>query len=334
MRAPLTVLADLDGTLLPRPTGTGPSVATPPLNEGPAFEPLVRLLSLGAKVIGVTGSGIRTHSQRFFEAVPAEYRQTGRVLLAVETGRRLFRGSPEGAPVEDASFEEYMAARIPPLESSVVERLIDVGRDGIRRFYADLQANPDLVDASGPLAYIRNCSAEEIPVCQDSTICPRIEVRQSNGAVVFVGVPSSVGGNYFAVPPDLARVVEGRPTGRSCFDCVPAGLSKALVVEHLLEAGEVAGGRAVALGDQPRGNDEGLTRWHAGGLVDIPFVSVSEDASMVPPRLVDCHVTARSNAEGSALVLAALAELLIADASSELSTARVAALVRAANKVG
>ena len=133
---------------------------------------------------------------------------------------------------------------------------------------------------------------------------PRIEVRDGNSAVVFVGVPSSIN-HHFSVDPRVADVVDGRPTGRACFDCVPKGLDKSLVVEHLIETGVVVGGssrplppssgdlggargdggRALALGDQPLGNDEGLTRWHRGGeggggagageVVDIPFVSVS-----------------------------------------------------------
>ena len=63
------------------------------------------------------------------------------MLLAVETGRRLFRGSPEdGAPVEDSAFKSYMATRISPLEPNVIDRLIEVGRRGLYRFYAGYTA--------------------------------------------------------------------------------------------------------------------------------------------------------------------------------------------------
>ena len=154
---------------------------------------------------------------------------------------------------------------------------------------------------------------------------------QSDSAVVFVGVPSSLGAKYFAVPTAAEHAVEGRPAGRACFDCVPKGLDKSHCVSHLLKRGAVVAGRAIAMGDQPKGNDEGLTRWHRHATVDIPFVSVSEEASIVPEHLAECHVTAASNAEGSALVLGALADLLEAG-TIELSSDAVSTLVRDLNR--
>ena len=84
-------------------------------------------------------------------------------------------------------------------------------------------------------------------------------------------------------------------------------------------------GRAVALGDQPAGNDEGLTRWHppaadgceaagGGGAASaqtraIPFLSVSEREEMVPSALRPWHVSAGGgNAAASGAVLNLLAE--------------------------
>ena len=61
----------------------------------------------------------------------------------------------------------------------------------------------------------------ETPVTEDGSVVPRIEVREENSSVVFVGVPSALNARYFAVPPDLAELVDGRPTGRACFDCAP-----------------------------------------------------------------------------------------------------------------
>ena len=122
-----------------------------------------------------------------------------------------------------------------------------------------------------------------------------------------MGVPIAFGRQYFEIPQELSAEVDGKPTGRYCFDCVPAGLSKSLVVDYLTsETAEVAFGRALAFGDQPLGNDEGLTRWHAHGL---PFVSVSETSEMVPSHLADCHVRKFSNAEAAAAVLGSLADI-------------------------
>ena len=111
-----------------------------------------------------------------------------------------------------------------------------------------------------------------------------------------------LGTRYFTVPEGLSSIVDGHPAGNNCFDCIPRGLSKALVVEYLIGTGELVAGCAVALGDSPAGNDEGLTRWHREG---IPFVSV--DPAAVPTTLGDCHVTLLSNARASAAVLTRLA---------------------------
>lgn len=315
----ITILADLDGTLLPRPfgTGRGAAVAHPNISSGPAYAPLVRLLDLGATVVGVTGSQLGTHRTRFFEDLPLEHRRDGRVLLAVQTGARLYRPAPDdGSPVRDSDFCAHLARSVSAsLDEEVVRELISVGRDGIRRFFADLERDPALVDADGPLGYLHgavsSANAREVPVSGDGDVLPRIEVREGNSAVVFVGVPSTLGALYFDVPPSLEGIVDGRPTGRSAFDCVPAGLDKSHVVRYLIDSGVVSAGRAVAIGDQPAGNDEGLTRWHRhDGGCDIPFVAVSEREAMVPLELRECHVTSASNVDGSAVVLGALAEML------------------------
>ena len=133
------------------------------------------------------------------------------------------------------------------------------------------------------------------------------------------------------------------------------------VVRYLLRTNVVRRGRTVAIGDQPAGNDAGLTLWHGGGsrapvednvgsacsdgsssssdssssssssssgdeekkgeeetterqshaaCINIPFISVSECPTMVPRRLKDCHVSEITNAEGSAMVLTELADVL------------------------
>lgn len=332
----LQILSDLDGTLLPRPFGTGAAVQHPNLSRGPAFDPLCRLLALGCTVVGVTGSRLVTHRERFFEELPTDARRDGRVLLSVQTGVRLYRGSStDGSPVEDMDFAKALGERIATqLDQAVVDILIETGRRGLSRFFEDLASQPDLVDASSALGYLLECKADEIPVTQDNHRVPRIEVRDGNSAVVFVGVPSTLGARYFSLPASVEHAVEGKPTGRATFDCVPRGLDKSHVVAHLIERGVLTPGRTIALGDQPAGNDEGLTRWHQHPVVDIPFVSVSEKAAMVPEHLRECHVTAASNAEGSAIVLRALADRLAADANLQWSSEGISALVRGLNEGG
>lgn len=187
--------------------------------------------------------------------------------------------------------------------------------------------------------FLKGWDENDAPVSCDTSQCPRIEVREGNGAVVFVGVPSTLGGNYFAVPDSIIHIVDGKPTGRSCFDCVPQGMSKAIVTKHLLSTGEVVAGQSLAIGDQPAGNDEGLTRWHtaaAKGEAAIPFVSVSERDRVVPDFLSSCHVTRISNADASGKVLDALADQLQqvagADGVLQMSVEAASALVCQVNK--
>jgi hypothetical protein len=140
LRRPLSIVSDLDGTLLPRPVGLPP--VTLPMSGGPAYAPLVRLLDLGANVIGVTGSGFASHSKRFFCDLPIEARKSGRVLLAVETGRRLYRGNPvDGEPIEDEAYTSFLESQITPLTEATVAQLVEVGRAGLARWCRDLAAD-------------------------------------------------------------------------------------------------------------------------------------------------------------------------------------------------
>jgi hypothetical protein len=85
------------------------------------------------------------------------------------------------------------------------------------------------------------------------------------------------------------------------------------VVAHLIKRGEVIPGSAVALGDRPAGNDEGLTRWHRADKGEqIPFIAVTEHPELVPDWMADTHVRRLSNAEASAAVLHGLADRLVA----------------------
>lgn len=269
------------------------------------------------------------------------------------------------------AFDSHLSESTPTrLDDDADEELVSIGRRGLAQFYADLANDPAMVDMDGPLGYLIDIAkqiqeAEEtakggtgihnhhrIPITDDVHAVPRIEVRENNSFVVFVGVPSSLGRRYFDVPQRLRPAVDGKPTGRSCYDCVPAGMDKSHVVRYLIRTDVVRRGRTVALGDQPAGNDAGLTLWHGGGggtctsntcvpigsvgstqslgrideekkqeeeedgVVDekqhtiIPFISVSECATMVPHRLKDCHVSRTTNAEGSAKVLMELVKIL------------------------
>ena len=103
-----------------------------------------------------------THKHRFFDELPLVHRKAGKVLMAVQTGTCLYRGSREdGSPVEDEAFTSYLSSKVAssiPLDA--IDILIESGRAGIRRFFADLREDPSLVDANGPLSYLLQCDAE------------------------------------------------------------------------------------------------------------------------------------------------------------------------------
>ena len=388
----ITILADLDGTLLPRPynrrnvqeettnddssphsrtrsssrPANVPEVVHPNLSDGPAYEPLVRLLDLGATVVGVTGSQLSTHRRRFFDELPLRHRRDGRVMLAVQTGSQLYVGhGDDGRPMRDVAFDSHLSGSISTrFDDDTVNELVGIGRRGLAQFYTDLANDHTLVDRDGPLGYLIDIARKitektteggnvydetRIPITDNVHEVPRIEVRGQNSAVVFVGVPSPLGRNYFDVPTHLRSTVDGKPTGRSCYDCVPAGMDKSHVVRYLMRTNVIRRGRTVAIGDQPAGNDAGLTFWHGGSegrcnasigsnigvgssmesltnigeekkqeevmVVDekhhtIPFISVSECPTMVPHRLKDCHISRITNVEGSAKILMELVDIL------------------------
>ena len=264
-------------------------------------------------------------------------------MLAVQTGSQLYvPHSEDGRPMRDEAFDAHLSESISVrLDDAVVAELVGIGRRGLVKFYYDLADDSCLVDRNGPLGYLVDIAAKlhadkevngadvdfDVPITDNVHVVPRIEIRTNNSAVVFVGVPSLLGANYFNIPAHLQSSVDGRPTGRSCFDCIPAGLDKSHVVRYLIRTNVVKGGRTIALGDQPAGNDAGLALWH--DLPDlphdgrpndendqlrhdhaIPFVAVSECHTMVPDNLKDWHVSNITNAEGSAKILTELVEFL------------------------
>lgn len=334
---PFVVVTDLDGTVLLRPPAGQPAdMATPPLSDSPAHAALVRLLERGCIVVAATGSKLDSHRRLFWDAMPLEHRRAGRVMMAVETARQLYRGSPvDGSPVE--AFEVHSRAIAPPFAPAAVEQLTEAGCAGLRAFWADAEGTraAALTAADSPHAefvrrYAGSADARAPLVTDDRAHYPRVEIRQ--GMVVFCGMPVAFAREYHRLPPQLEGVVDGNPAGRYCFDCVPVGWSKGLLVDYLTTVTrELAPGRALALGDQPAGNDEGLARRHLTGL---PFVSVGEGggAAVPPPHLAACHVTRLSGAAASAAVLEALADLLLEREGLELSAAAVEELVRRVNR--
>lgn len=114
MSSRLCLLTDLDGTLLPRPYGTPP--VHPLLSDGPCLEPLVRLLRCGTTVVGVTGSRLATHQVRFVDAIPRELRSN--VMLAVETGRLLYRAKPDGSLVQDTALDKELQGASCPVRAA------------------------------------------------------------------------------------------------------------------------------------------------------------------------------------------------------------------------
>ena len=137
----------------------------------------------------------------------------------------------------------------------------------------------------------------------DPDVTPRIELRGPSATqvigIMIAGIPTAYGDKYLSANfAPFAEEVSGQPTGRLCYDCVVPGLSKHLVLKHLLRTGSLARGSCVALADSPGGNDAGLTEYHADGM---PFVSVCADRKKVPAALHDCHVGGNEVGSGAFL---------------------------------
>ena len=124
----------------------------------------------------------------------------------------------------------------------------------------------------------------------------------------------------------------GLVVGLQCYDILPSGVGKHLVIKWLMENDLTTavedGGRvqAFAFGDRPAGNDYGLTTHEA-----VTFVSVSECPETVVESLQRHHVG--HNVVGTALVLDSLvSQLETANLESESTLLDVKGAVDEARK--
>jgi hypothetical protein len=140
------------------------------------------------------------------------------------------------------------------LDSETVSSLVQIGRAALIRFYSDLGEQMDrghgplleLVPEDGALAFLRHlpriADALLPPVTDDHRRVPRVEVRGSNAAVVWVGIPSSIAELYHHVPEQMLELVDGKPTGRMCVPPTPIS-----TVLSMHSPPDLADGRCTAL---------------------------------------------------------------------------------------
>mmetsp|Transcript_37268 Transcript_37268/g.58239 ORF Transcript_37268/g.58239 Transcript_37268/m.58239 type:complete len:260 (+) Transcript_37268:118-897(+) len=246
-------------------------------------------------------------------------------MMATDAGMSLFISDSEGSPIRSNEFDSDCDAKgiKRQLDEGLVQKLIGVGRLGIKRYYQMLKAQPEVYrDERFPwMETLASEGVEEVEVSLDGDVVPRIEVRGVRSSVIYVGIPASFANEMYgeALEP-FCQEVEWMPTGRLSVDCLPKGVGKQRVVDFLLNSGKVKRGHTLCLGDRPTGNDKGLTLWHTNG---IPFVSVCENQAQVPGELLDLHVG--GNANGAASFLQTLVDTMRkeAKADSPLSAALV-----------
>lgn len=120
------------------------------------------------------------------------------------------------------------AADVSAWDGETVAALVEIGRAALVRFYSELGEQMDrghgplldLVAEGSSLAFLRQlprtADALHPPVTDDTQHVPRVEVRGSNAAVVWVGIPSAIAERYHHVPKHMLLRVDGKPTGRMC----------------------------------------------------------------------------------------------------------------------
>jgi hypothetical protein len=302
--ANLTIISDLDGTLLPGPKKVNNILVHPKLGDGAVYAPLINLLEKGASIVGVTGSRITMHKPRFWDELPLNARIEGRVLLFCETGMVLYRSDNKGNPVEDESYGPFPGNTKRFLRQQTIDSIVAAARAGLKQWFTDLKENPSLLDEKHWLhGKCERWCKEDAPVTNDPDMTPRIELRGPSDTqvvgVMIAGIPIQYGDKYLASNfKPFSDEISGQPTGRLCYDCVVPGLSKHLVLKYLLRTGALARGSAIALADSPHGNDVGLTEYHTDGM---PFVSVCDKIKKVPKHLLDCHVGGNEIGSGAFL---------------------------------
>eukprot|EP00615_Pteridomonas_danica_P015879 CAMPEP_0114392556 /NCGR_PEP_ID=MMETSP0102-20121206/10886_1 /TAXON_ID=38822 ORGANISM="Pteridomonas danica, Strain PT" /NCGR_SAMPLE_ID=MMETSP0102 /ASSEMBLY_ACC=CAM_ASM_000212 /LENGTH=441 /DNA_ID=CAMNT_0001551793 /DNA_START=562 /DNA_END=1887 /DNA_ORIENTATION=+ len=300
----ITVITDLDGTLLPPPHKKDGVLLHPKLSDGDAHEHLTQLVKNGGAVVGVTGGKLGLQQERFWDELPLNARIEGRVLLFCETGMVLYRSDQDGNPVEDESYGPFPGNTKRFLRQQTIDSIVAAARAGLKQWFTDLKANPSLLDEKHWLhAKCDKWSVEDAPVTNDPDMTPRIELRGPSEhqvvGVMIAGIPIQYGDKYLASNfKPFSDEISGQPTGRLCYDCVVPGLSKHLVLKYLLRTGALARGSAIALADSPHGNDVGLTEYHTDGM---PFVSVCDKIKKVPKHLLDCHVGGNEVGSGAFL---------------------------------
>ena len=280
----------------------------PKISDGSVFAPLSALLEKGATIVGVTGSRITMHKPRFWDEIPLAARLEGRCLLFCETGMVLYRADEvTGEPVEDESYGPFPGNTKRFLRQSTIDAVIEAARLSLRLWFADLAANPALLDAFPAMAWLKalapRWAREDAPVTNDANMTPRMELRGPSDTqvvgIMIAGIPTVYGDKYLTANlQPFKGEISGQPTGRLCYDCVVPGLSKHLVLKYLLRTGALARGSAVALADSPSGNDKGLTEYHTDGM---PFVSVCDSIIKVPSHLQNCHVGGNERGSGAFL---------------------------------
>jgi len=259
--------------------------------------------------VAVTGSSLSTHKERFWNDLPMHLRADRRVLFSVETGSALYHQDNEGNLVEDSEYARTVFPQGCRLTDEQVDALVKLGQEVLHEYFSELKAQPSLL-RNELLSHLHAAAQQlpcTVPVTTDVQVVPRVEVRGNGKSVVYVGIPSSDSARYVQHRLQLLGFdMEAKPAGRLCYDILPAGVSKHLVLDWVLQQeaspSSVSGSgrcRAVAVGDRPAGNDVGLTRHEA-----VPFVSVCEAPDTVPPILR--HRAVGHNVRGAAEVLRAL----------------------------
>lgn len=190
------IVADMDGTLIGAPFKSYPQKGNDPiLLDSPCYEPLVKWLSLGGRVMLISGNEAERTKKRFFDYLPRNLRKDGRVIMVGSGGAVFCFSDNVGDLVEDAEYKENFSLIIP---DDVAEIIVTRMQKHINDYFLNLER-----ETSFPAFWsyiIDNRSGDKFTLDELITnapdVLPRIEVRRSFDQkdivqIVLYGVPGN-----------------------------------------------------------------------------------------------------------------------------------------------
>ena len=297
------IVADMDKTLVDKQPGTYPA-----FSDSPAFQPILKWLSLGGKLLCVTSDDGYRPFRQFWADIPKGHRENGQVLLSTAGGATLFTGDGDGEAVKVTSFFDEVRGGLPqPRQATRIatKMLSDFFLDA----FDDLSILKPL-DERRRLAYetiLKKCKSKnelENLLTENNMVQPgkflergsliwrnqagpvnswikQKDVEKNWENVFFtnlfvLGLPDSISSPYIEKYSKSLEVLGIKASAAPNSVCLSNNtIDKGTVIRWMNDCNEFdfTYKNCIAIGDSPEGNDYALTTFQHVGM---PFVNCGD----------------------------------------------------------